>query len=127
MPTIHRKKFAGGKYTPQEVHAHLAFPPDARCVCGARPTIRAITMCELAEARKRDDVAQALDQNPMDLVHLIVMLKDSEGKPVPYVRMGKVYACKACGPTLERSLAQAPSHWVVEINRGPEEDKIITS
>jgi len=124
---IHRKKFMGGRATPQEVHAAMAFPRDAKCVCGARPTVRAITLCELSECKRTDAVAELLAQNPVALVERTVMLKGSDGLPTPYVRMGVVYACASCGPTLEKTLAKAPSHWVVEINRGPAADRIISS
>lgn len=123
----HIKKFAGGRYSPQEVHAHLAFPSDAKCVCGQRPAIRAITMCEMADAVKAEEVAQLLAQNPVALVDRTVMLRGSDGSPVPYLRMGLVYACKSCGPTLEKTLAKAPSHWVIEINRGPAEVQVYSS
>lgn len=125
---IHRKKFMGGRYTPQEVHAALAFPLDAKCQgCGRRPTIRAITMCELSEAKKRPDVAAILAQDPVSLIQRTVMLKGSDGQGIPYLRMGLAYSCESCAPTMEKELAKAPSHWVIEINRGPGEDKIITS
>lgn len=123
----HLKKFTGGRFTPQEVHAHLAFPHDAKCICGQRPTMRAITMCELSEARKAEEVAQLLESNPAALVQRTVMLKGSDGLPIPYLRMGMAYACTACSPTLEKTLAKAPSHWVVELNKGPTAEKVITS
>ncbi len=125
--TRHIKKFAGGRFTAQEVHAHLAFPPDAKCACGQRPAMRALTMCELAEATKTEEVAQLLERMPQALVERTVMLRGSDGKPIPYLRMGIAYACKGCTPLLEKALAKAPSHWVVEINRGPTADRIISS
>lgn len=125
---LHRKKFMGGRMTPQEVHAQLAFPLDAKCAgCGRRPTIRAITMCELSEARKDPGIEAIFQENPAAVVQRVVMLKGSDGKAIPYLRMGIAYSCASCRPTMERTLAKAPSHWVVEINDGPAEEKVITS
>jgi hypothetical protein len=134
-PVIHRRKFMQGRMTAEEVHARLAFPIHAKCAgCGRRPTIRAIVLCPLAEMRARDPdfdtVADLALVNPeaAEKFHgMCVQIKGSDGKPETYVRISTAYCCKTCGPTMERTLAKGPSWCIVEINRGPGTDRIITS
>jgi hypothetical protein len=124
---LHRKKLFGGKFTAEEFHAKYAFRPGIKCSgCGGRPMVRAITMMELKEARR---VNPAIDElmtiAPEGLLEQIVQIKGSDGRPIPYLRLGVAHACKACSPSMEKQLAKAPSHVIVEINRGPGTDKII--
>lgn len=117
----HIKKFANGRMTPEEYHSKYAFPPGSRCAgCGAPPVIRAIVMMELAEARKNPNVDAMMLISPADFMNQIVQIKGSDGKAQPYFRCSIAYACKRCGPAMEKQLAKAPSHCIVEINRGPD-------
>lgn len=135
QPTLHRKKFMGGRMSAEEVHAKLAFPPGCRCNgCGKPPQIRAITMAPLDEVKKRDpdfDQLSALALINAEAAErfykMCVQIKGSDGKPQTYIRLSTAYACKSCGPAMERALAKGPSWVIVEINRGPGPDKIITS
>jgi hypothetical protein len=88
---------------------------------------RAIVMMELKEALKNETISQLAAAAPEALVTNIVQIKGSDGKPSPYFRCSIVYACKSCTPQMERQLARAPSHAIVEINRGPGTDAVITS
>lgn len=123
---IHRKKLFGGRYTAEEIHQKYGFGPQHKCAgCGARPLIRAIVMMELAEARKNSALDQMMLVAPDAFMQQIVQIKGSDGKPTPYFRISVTYACKRCAPTMEKQLAKAPSHCIVEINRGPGPDKLV--
>jgi hypothetical protein len=128
-PVRHRTKLFRGQRTAEEVHQHLAFPVGARCAaCPNRPLVRAIVMMELKEAMKNPAVAKVLEAAPEEIFKHIVQIKGADGKStIPYFRCSIVYACKHCTPALEKQLAKAPSHCIVEFNRGPGTDKIVSS
>lgn len=116
---IHTKKLFGGRQTAEEVHAHLAFPRDARCKgCNRkRPVLRCIVMVPFDEAMRR---MPELATVPAEvLMERVVSIRenpfDKQGKP--YVRASVTYACKACTAQLEREAAKAPSWAIVEFNR----------
>ena len=114
---IHRRQLFGGRAA-EEVHAEYAFPPNAKCVgCGGRPMVRGIVMMELDEAKKNPALSLLMKLSPEDFVKQLVKIRGSDGKPENYVRVSATYACKSCAPTMEKALAKAPSHCIVEINR----------
>jgi hypothetical protein len=123
---VHRSSFEG-KYnqTPQQMHADLAFPKNAKCECGRKPIVRAITMAPFADAQKQWPEIAAMD--PGVLMQRIIQIKenpfDKEGSP--YVRIGKNYSCESCRPALERALAQLPSWVLVEFNEPPSTRKVV--
>ncbi len=126
--TIHIKKFAGGAMSPEEYHSKFAFPPGATCAaCSNRPMIRAIIMMELAEARKNPLVDQMMLMDPGSFMQHVVHIKQSDGSGKPYFRVSVVYACKSCRRALEKQLAKAPSHCIVEINSGPDPKNRVTA
>lgn len=127
--TRHRRAFMGGRMTAEQAHAQYAFPPAARCMgCGSnRPYTRAIVMLEMKEALKNPSVSLLAQLAPEDILKQTVQIKGSDGKPRPYFRVSVVYACKTCTPAMEKQLAKAPSHAIVEINRGPSPDRIIST
>lgn len=137
MPILHgRRTFEGTTgMSPEEYHAKHAFPLGAKCSgCGGPPQIRAIVMAPLDEVKKRDpdfaQISELATTNPeaaKRFFEMLVQIKGSDGKPVPHVRLSTAYACKRCGPTMEKTLAKGPSWCIVEINRGPGPQKIITS
>jgi len=119
-------------HDPQKVHSDLAFPPGAKCNgCGRRPLIRAITMAPLDEARRRMPELEALMvAQPNAVLSRLVQINEHPGgiaNPKPYLRLGIAYACQSCAPAMEKQLAKAPSWMIVEINRGPNQPKIISS
>lgn len=121
----HRRKLFGGRMSAEEVHAKLAFPPGSKCSgCGARPTVRGIVLMELVEARKNPLVEAMALADPQAFLSQVVDIKQSDGKGKPYFRCSVAYACKTCSPAMEKQLAKAPSHCIVEINRGPGRDPI---
>lgn len=132
---VNRKKFMDGRMSPEEAHAKFAFPVGAKCTgCGAPPTIRGIVMAPLDEVRKRDPdfdtLASLANINPeaaTRFYEMLVQIKGSDGKPTPYVRISTAFSCKSCSKTFEKTLAKAPSWCIVEINRGPGPDKLVTS
>jgi hypothetical protein len=126
---IHRRKLFGGRYTAEEYHSKYAFPVGAKCqACGAPPITRVIVMAPLSEMRRRNGALDALAScSPQSLVEQLVQIDEGDGTPKPYLRVSVVYACKQCSPALEREAAKAPSWCIVEINRGPGPDKVVTS
>lgn len=125
----HTKRSFGGR-SAQDVHAELAFAPGAKCkTCGRRPEVRAITMAPLDEARKRAPIIDELARHdPERLMTMLVQIKenptDVAGKP--YVRLGIVYACESCAPSMEKTLAKLPSWVICETNRGPNPRRAVT-
>lgn len=122
---IHRKKLFGGTMTAEEVHSKYAFPPNAQCTgCKTRSVItRIIVLMELQEARKRDPLMDSvMAVNPMLFNQLLVPTKYGV-----FLRVSTVYACKRCTPDAEKVAAKAPSWCIVDINRGPTPDVIISS
>lgn len=121
---VHRRKLFGGRMTAEEVHQKYAFPPGAKCRCGRRPLIRAISMAPLADARRHWPELDVLaSESPVELFKRLVELKGSDGKPAPFVRLGIAYACQDCRRDMERAMAKLPSWVLVEINRGPGTDR----
>lgn len=124
--TIHRKKLFGGRMTAEEVHQKYGFPRGAKCAgCGAPPLIRAIVMMEMKEAMKNPAVEALAVLDPQELLKQTVQIKTSDGGQKPYFRCSVVYSCKQCRKQMEKQMAKAPSHCIVEINRGPGTDKVI--
>lgn len=123
---LHRKKFMGGRISPEEFHSKYAFPVGAKCQgCQARPSVRAIVMMELAEARKNPLIDQLMLMDPAAFMSSVVQIKGSDGKAVPYYRCSVVYSCRACRAAMEKQLAKAPSHCIVELNAGPGPDRVV--
>jgi len=129
MTIQHRRRFMGGRATPEQYHSKYAFPPGTRCQvagCSARPLTRIIVMVPYEELRKTDpgiDVLAATD--PAKFLAMMIPLKiNGPTQPaVNHIRISTVYACKTHTPDAERAAAHGPSWAVVEINRGPGEDK----
>jgi hypothetical protein len=128
---IHKSKIFGGQ-TAEEVHQQYAFPPGARCFgakfgCSRRPVTTFRTFIELSELRKQDEAFVLLEKlNPQELYKSLVWFKGSDGSPVAYMKMQTTYACKDCTREGERAAAKGPSWYVVEIDRGPGTDKIVS-
>lgn len=127
---IHRRKLFGGKMTAEEAHAKYAFPLNARCTgCGTRKGLqtRFITLAPLDEMRRRDPAVELLMQNdPAAFIKVLVPIKGASGQPEPYLRIATIYACGPCTPAAELAAAHGPSWAIVEINRGPGKDKVVS-
>lgn len=119
---IHRTQFAGGRYTPQELHSKYAFPIGAKCAgCGAPPLTTIRTFAEEAEMLKRDPRLKILlmaDPDKYGAMRLVT-------KMGPYLRIAEVYACSRCTPDAERAAAKHPSWCFADINRGPEALRLV--
>lgn len=97
-------------------------------VCHGRPHYRAIIMCPLDEALKRGFVRGDNVLQQADLLKTIVHINESAASPnKKYVRLNMQYYCTRCSNPVEKELAKAPSWCIVEINRGPGADLIISS
>lgn len=123
---VHRRTFEN-RYgcTPEEYHRQHAFHPSARCAgCRSQKVaVRAITLVPLDELRKRDPAFDLLaTRDPAGMMKLLVPLKHG-----PHVRVSTAYACQACAPALEREAARSTPSWaIVEFNRGPGPQKLVT-
>lgn len=127
---IHRRKLFDGKATAEEVHSRYAFPPGAKCTgCGTTKGLmtRFITLAPLDEMRKRDPAVEVvMKTDPQAFFKMLVPLKGASGQPEPYLRIATIYACGPCTPAAERAAAKGPSWCIVEINRGPGKDKVVS-
>lgn len=119
---IHRKQFMDGRATPQEVHSRYAFPLGAKCVgCGGPPLTTIRSFAEEAEMLKRDPRLKILQLADPDK-YGSMQLRTKMGK---YLRIAEVYACPQCTPEAERAAARHPSWVFVEIDRGPEQVRLV--
>lgn len=108
----------------------MAFPPDAKCKgCNnLRPITRIIVLMPLDEMMKRDQEIQLMALTRPDvLAPFLVKIRESHGSTKTYFRVSVTYACKLCTRDAEKAAAKAPSWCIVEINRGPGPDKVISS
>src|SRR5262249_32452072 len=110
----------GGRMSPSEAHARYAFPIHAKCEgCGARPSIRAVTMIPFKDAcADNPAIAAMLLAHPDSVMSNVVDLKGPDGLPRPHFRAGVAYSCRQCQASFERALAKLPSWVIVDINRG---------
>lgn len=119
------KKFMNGAISVQEYHITHAFPEDARCLCAAKPAVRAIIMVPYDEALKRGMIPEGHEASN-DLLGRMLLLKGADGRGEPHFRWSTVYSCRQCQPAFEKELAKAPSWAVVDINRGPDPSNRVT-
>lgn len=119
---IHLRKLFGGRMTAMDVHRKYAWH-GARCqACHGPPDIRINSYLPLVEYRRR--------------VTEIGALLFGKGNPTqepatyptiygPMVPVSVIYACGAHKQAAETAAARAPSYYLVEIDRGPGEDKVV--
>lgn len=131
--TIHRKKLFNGEGTAEEIHAKYGFPPGAKCMgCGKHPGVGGITLrsfMSVKDLKEKDPDGFGLvcEMYPDKVAQMLVPMMGADGKPVPYVRISTVYACKSCAPAAEVGAARnAPSYAIVDVTRGPKPDKFIS-
>jgi hypothetical protein len=112
------------KKSPQDFHAELAFPKGAQCAaCGRPPTVRAIVMAPLDEARKHGYVPRHATLQMLSSV--LVPLKTGSGVE-HFVRTNMAYSCLSCRAAFEKVLAKSVPSWCcVEINDGPKERIVV--
>lgn len=126
MGRKHNRKFMNGEMTPEECHQKYAFAKGTKCAgCGRPPLSTIRVLYPLDELVKRDGnfVGTMLMKDPEAFKKMCV--ETTEGI---LVRVSTVYACKSCTPAAERAAAKGSPSWcVVEINRGPGPDKLVTS
>lgn len=123
----HIKRFQDGRVTAREYHAENAFPPGSKCHgCDRRPMVRAITMAPFKDAVAAFPYIRLA--TPEQIGKILVSLQQSSAhRPEPYLRLGIAYSCDSCRPSFEKTLAKLPSWVVVDIQRGPEERRIIVN
>ena len=71
-------------------------------------------------------IPAAVAQNPSKLAAILVPIQESTISRKLYVRISITYACRRCQREFERALAKGPSWCIVEINRGPGPDKVVS-
>lgn len=124
-PIIHRTKLFGGRQTAQEVHAQHGFPLWAKCAgcsCSKGLQTRVVILVPLDKMRNFDPLFDELMAvNPQQFMEILVKTKYGN-----MVRLSTTYACPSCTPALERTVAKLPDWAIVDINRGPGADKIVS-
>lgn len=117
--TIHIKKFQDGRITPREMWRQTL---NLKCSeCGSR-AVEAIArmFCPLMDWVRdfpmEATIAYAKGQPPQ-----AVPLRAPDGTVHPFVRVKTLCMCTGCQPQVERFLAAAPSYYVVQFDRGPQD------
>lgn len=124
-PVVHIRKFDDGRRTPQEYHAQFAFKPGTKCVtCGGPPMarIRVFASVDELKARAPQFLLAIASASPFGAGQLPTV----PTKYGPMVKVSETVFCKSCTPQAERHAARGPSWMLVEINRGPDADKMLT-
>lgn len=101
---------------PMQLHRKYAWAGGRCTACQSREPIIRI--------RSYREEADLIDNDPA----LAAVLAAANGGPLPqyhttfgtYVPVSAVFACGGCRAELEKAAAHVPSHWIVEIDRGPD-------
>lgn len=116
-PIIHRAKLFQGRTTAMDLHRELAWGGHRCDGCGAKDTaIRIQTFVLLKDMSMATRMAIEF-QISIRKLHT-AKFRDGEA-----IRTGVIHACPRCSPAAERAAAQGPSFAIVDIDRGPGEDK----
>ncbi len=120
---IHTKKFMGGRMSPRELHAKLAFPAGSKChYCGKPPIAKLTSFAEEDEMLKRDP---NLKIHKMTEPNRYAQMR-AKFKPGWFLRINTVYSCPDCLPGAEKAAAKLPSWIFVDIDRGPKDIPIVS-
>ena len=120
---IHIEKFMGGRMTPRDVHAQLAFPFGSKCkYCSNPPAAKLTSFAEEAEMLKRDPNLKIHAKTEPDKYSQMRV----KFQPGWFLRINCVYACRNCLPGAEKAAAKLPSWVYVDIDRGPAELPIVS-
>jgi hypothetical protein len=115
---LHRKRFMGGRETPNEVHRRLGI--GKKCVTCSRPgaiRIRVFMPYDEAMQRAPDMMAAIMVSNPDG--PFVPTLDFKDGSTVrKFIKASDSAFCDFCKVEAERVAAGAPSWAVVEIDRG---------
>lgn len=120
---IHTTKLFGGRETAMDVHRQHAWY-GARCTgCQSPNVVIQISTHMLTK--------ELIDRHPE--ISALIMAKSEDGQmpswQSKYGRMtmvGVAHACKHCQQALESAAARGPDYVLVEIDRGPGEDKVVS-
>jgi hypothetical protein len=118
---IHIKKFADGKETPREMHRRIAFAGRKCFGCGShKVAIRIKTLAPVDEITKRNPslVAALIARNPLG--PFLQTIKTRHGA---MLLVADISACDLCQSEAEKAAARGPSWVIVDIDRGPDDDK----
>jgi len=120
---IHMNKFMGGRMSPKELHAKLAFPLNAKChYCEKRPIAKLTSFAEEDEMLRRDPnlkIHKAAEPDKYAQMR-------TKFKPGWFLKINCVYACPDCLPSAEKAAARLPSWVYVDIDRGPKDIPIVS-
>lgn len=114
---VHRRKLFGGRMTAMEIHRKYAWN-NAKCDgCGSGATvIRIQVFVPLAD----------MEQKLREAVQVEIALRRVTTRMTirgTAVRTSFVHACEGCRVAAERAAARGPSYAIVDLDRGPGEDK----
>lgn len=120
---IHTTKLFGGRETAAEVHRKYAWT-GGKCLCGDADVVIQIdcyaTPKDLIENLRAEPLMRLLSQTENG------QLPTFPTKYGPMTLFSKTWACETHRPTVEREAARLPSWVMVEIDRGPGVDKVIS-
>lgn len=121
---IHTKKLFDGKETAEEVHRELAWGKHAKCeICNDKlVTIRISCAMSPKDLVERTPLIAARIMAASDNGQIPSFLS----KYGPMTWFSEVFSCATHQAALERSAAHLPSHVLVEIDRGPGKDKVVS-
>jgi hypothetical protein len=115
---IHVRNFYSATgMTPEQMHVEAL---NAKCPCGAAATTRAISYAKLDELMQRTGGQELIGRLLVAHRGQLPVIEFTYGK---FVKIGEVFACNLCRPTMEREAAKGPSWVLVHIDRGPGPEK----
>ena len=108
-----RKPFNG--VPARDVHMRMLGRACSACGKPALATLRVYAM--LSDLRVDDLAAISVQHGGQ-----VPVLDTKQGKAI---RVSETFACPECLPTAERVAARAPSHYFVDVDRGPSSERCV--
>ena len=116
-------KLFGGRATAQDVWQQHVIGQNLCNKCKAQATLEAHLFWPIEDFEKDQPALAVKIASEHNGGIPFVSFKSAGGVKRNFVHMPTLYACGHCARELEKMLAKAPSYVVVEIRRGPGEDK----
>jgi len=125
--TIHFNKLFGGKMTAEEVHRSTALR-GRKCPCGLQAAGRAISFAPLSDLFDKDPmrVRWLAQQNGGQIPIVQFKTGREDASAQKFVRLGEAVYCDICRSACEKAMAKLPSWVLVDWDRGPGKDKVVS-
>lgn len=116
--TIHVRNFHSATgTTPEAMHVEAM---NAKCPCGLDANTRAISYAKLEDLMKHTGGQELVGRLLVAHRGQVPIIEFTYGK---FVKIGEMFACAMCRPTMEKAAAKGPSWVLVHIDRGPGPEK----